>query len=136
MTNKKIPRGIRNNNPGNIRYNGIAWKGLETPPTDGAFCIFTHPEFGLRALAKLLRNYNRYYGIRTIKSIINRFAPDTENNTTAYIQSVCKATGFTDCQQLDLESEKVLLPLIKAIIKHENGQQPYSDQQILEGIKC
>ncbi|MDD4556520.1 MAG: structural protein [Alphaproteobacteria bacterium] len=136
MTNKKIPRGIRNNNPGNIRYNGTAWKGLATPPTDGAFCIFTHPEFGLRALAKLLRNYNRYYGIRTIKSIINRFAPDTENNTTAYIQSVCKATGFADYQQLDLEVESVLLPLMKAIIKHENGQQPYSDQQILESIKC
>lgn len=136
MTNKKIPRGIRNNNPGNIRYNGTAWKGLATPPTDGAFCIFTHTEFGLRALAKLLRNYNRYYGIRTIKSIINRFAPDTENNTTAYVQSVCKATGFADYQQLDLEVESVLLPLMKAIIKHENGQQPYSDQQILESIKC
>lgn len=136
MANKPTPRGIRNNNPGNIRYNGTAWKGLATPPTDGAFCIFTSAKFGIRALATLLRNYNRFYGIRTIKSIITRFAPDTENNTAAYIASVCKATGFTDYAQLDLESADVLLPLIKAIIKHENGQQPYTDEQILEGIKC
>ena len=132
----KTPRGIRNNNPGNIRYAGTAWKGLATPPTDGAFCVFTHRQYGLRALALLLRNYNRYYGIRTIKSIISRFAPSSENNTTAYIESVCKATGFNDYEQLDLEKEAVLLPLMKAIIKHENGQQPYTDEQILEGIKC
>lgn len=136
MINKSIPRGIRNNNPGNIRYTKTAWKGLATPPTDGAFCIFTHAKFGLRALATLLRNYNRFYGIRTIKNIIARFAPSTENNTTAYIKAVCKATGFNDYEQLDLESEAILLSLIKAIIKHENGQQPYTDEQILEGIKC
>jgi hypothetical protein len=105
-------------------------------PTDGAFCVFTHPQYGLRALAMLLRNYNRYYGIRTVKSIINCFAPSSENNTAAYIESVCKATGFNDYEQLNLEKEAVLLPLMKAIIKHENGQQPYSDEQILEGIKC
>lgn len=132
----KAPRGIRNNNPGNIRYTGTVWKGLATPPTDGAFCVFTHPKYGLRALVLLLRNYNRYYDIRTIKSIINRFAPSSENNTTAYIESVCKATSFNDYEQLDLEKEAVLLPLMKAIIKHENGQQPYTDEQILEGMKC
>lgn len=135
MANKQ-PRGIRNNNPGNIRYTGTAWRGLATPPSDGAFCIFTHSMFGLRALAVLLRNYNRYHGIRTIKRIIARFAPDTENNTAAYILSICKATGFDDSAQLDLEDETVLLPLMKAIIKHENGKQPYTDEQILEGIKC
>lgn len=131
-----IPRGIRNNNPGNIRYTGTNWRGLANPNSDGAFCIFTHPMFGLRALSILLRNYNRYYGIRTIKRIIARFAPNNENNTIAYIQAVCKATGFDDSKQLDLEDESVLLILMKAIIKHENGQQPYTDEQILEGIKC
>lgn len=134
MTNK--PRGIRNNNPGNIRYTGTAWQGLATPPSDGAFCIFTEAKYGLRALAILLRNYKRYYGICTVASIINRYAPSVENNTRSYIQSVCKATGFSESEQLDTESAVVLLPLIKAIVKHENGQQPYTDEQILEGIKC
>lgn len=133
---KHIPRGIRNNNPGNIRYNGIEWKGLANPPSDGAFCIFITPLFGLRALGMVLRNYNRYYGIRTIKRIIERFAPSTENNTAAYINSVCKATGYGDSEQLDLENNAVLVPLMKAIIKHENGKQPYTDEQIEMGLKC
>ncbi len=132
----KTPRGIRNHNPGNIRYTGTAWKGLATPPSDGAFCIFTEPKFGLRALAILLRNYKRYYGICTVAGIINRYAPSNENDTNAYVASVCKQAGFSESEQLDTESEAVLLPLMKAIIKHENGVQHYSDEQILEGIKC
>jgi hypothetical protein len=120
MANK--PRGIRNNNPGNIRYNGIAWKGLAEPPSDGSFCVFIMPYYGIRALAVLLRNCNRYYGIRTIKSIIARFAPDTENNTAAYIQSVCQAMGCDDSKQLELEKDEVLTALMKAIIRHENGK--------------
>ena len=131
-----LPRGVRNNNPGNIRYAGIDWLGLATPPSDGAFCIFTEPKFGIRALAVLLRNYKRKYGIDTIAGIINRFAPSNENNTEAYIRQVCKALGRGADESLDTESEVVLLPLMCAIIKHENGQQPYTDEQILEGIRC
>jgi hypothetical protein len=132
----RIPRGIRNNNPGNIRYNGIEWQGLANPPTDGAFCIFRDAHHGIRALAKLLRNYYMHYGIRTIHSIINRFAPSTENLTDAYIASVCKATGFDAQTQLDLENTDVMLALIKAIIKHENGRQPYTYEEIRKAIEC
>jgi hypothetical protein len=130
------PRGLRNNNPGNIRYNGIEWQGLAKPPSDGAFCVFTAPQFGIRALGKLMRNYHFYYGIRSIRGIITRFAPDTENNTASYIQSVCKATGFDESEQLDVENDDVLLALMKAIIKHENGRQPYSDEDLRMGLTC
>ena len=133
---KTTPRGIRNNNPGNIRYTGTAWQGLATPPSDGAFCVFCEPHFGLRALVKLLRNYNRYYALRTIHSIINRFAPSTENNTTAYIASVARATKFDAHTQLDLESGDVVFALVKAIIKHENGTNPYTDEEIRKAIEC
>lgn len=133
---KTIPRGIRNNNPGNIRYNGIAWLGLAAPPSDGTFCVFTEAKFGIRALARILRNYNCHYGIRTISGIIARFAPSTENNTTAYIQAVCKATGFTDSQQLNLESDAVILSLMRAIIKVENGTQPYTEEELKAGLEC
>lgn len=132
----RIPRGIRNNNPGNIRYNGIEWQGLATPPSDGAFCVFTDAHFGLRALAKLIRNYNKYYGLRTISSIINRFAPDNENNTDAYIKSVSKATGIDAHFQMDLDNTATMLQLMKAIIKHENGRQPYADEEIIKAIEC
>ena len=136
MSNNPLPRGIRNNNPGNIRYNGIEWLGLSTPPSDGAFCVFTEAKFGIRALAVLFRNYKNNYGINTISGIINRFAPSTENDTAAYVAQVCKALGCAANTPLDTESEAVLLPLVKAIIRHENGQQPYTDEQIKEGLNA
>jgi hypothetical protein len=132
----KAPRGIRNNNPGNIRYNGIEWNGLANPPSDGAFCIFVAPRYGIRALATILRNYKRKYGICSVSGIINRFAPSTENDTAAYIRSVCAAVGCDADAKLDTENEAVLLPLVKAIIRHENGKQPYTDEQIQEGLRC
>ena len=135
MTTPKTPRGIRNNNPGNIRHSKIAWKGLADPSNDGSFCIFTEPKWGIRALALLLGNYKRIHGINTIAGIINRFAPSIENNTEAYIKQVCVATGHEANKPLDTENEVVLWPLIMAIIQHENGQQPYTDAQILEGIR-
>ena len=74
------PRGIRNNNPGNIRW-GSDWKGLKKDgkQQDPSFCIFETPEYGIRALAKLLRNYQRLYGLNTPYRIISRYAPPTEN---------------------------------------------------------
>ncbi|MDD3669550.1 MAG: structural protein [Alphaproteobacteria bacterium] len=130
------PRGIRNHNPGNIRYNGTAWLGLANPPSDGAFCIFREPKFGIRALATILRNYKRKYGICSVSGIIARFAPSSENDTAAYIRSVCAAVGCGADTPLDTESEAVLLPLVKAIVRHENGRQPYIDEQIMEGLRC
>ena len=135
MMNKE-PRGIRNNNPGNIKYTGTAWLGLANPPHDGTFCVFTEAKYGIRALAKVLRNYNRYYGIRTIYRIIKRFAPATENQTDAYIKSVAASTGYDPHTQLNLESNAVLVKLMKAIIKHENGKQPYTDEEIEAAIQC
>ena len=132
----KQARGIRNNNPGNIRHLGLDWQGLANPPSDGAFCIFSEPKWGLRALAVLIRNYKRKHGINTIAGIIARFAPSTENDTAAYIRAVCAAVGRGPDEPLDTENEVILWPLMKAIIKHENGQQPYTDAQILEGIRC
>ena len=134
MTNK-LPRGIRNNNPGNIRH-GDRWLGLTEKQTDSAFCQFTEPKWGLRALAILLRNYKRKHGIDTTRWIISRYAPANENDTIAYIRSVCKAIGCEPDDKLDLESEVILLPLMRAIIHHENGQQPYSDDEILDGIRA
>ena len=136
MAENNTPRGIRNNNPGNIRYNGTGWQGLANPPSDGAFCIFTEAKFGIRALATILRNYKCKYGICAVSGIIGRFAPSSENDTAAYIRSVCAAVGCAADAKLDIEDEAVLLPLAKAIIRHENGRQPYSDEQIREGLRC
>lgn len=87
-------RGIRNNNPLNIRI-GNKWKGLKTPNTDGAFDQFINMYFGYRAAFVTLRNYINKHKCDTVAKIISRWAPRNENNTEAYIKTVCKKTGFT-----------------------------------------
>ena len=126
-------RGIRNNNPGNIRH-GEKWEGLSDKQTDSSFCIFKTPEYGIRAMAKILLNYQKKYGLKTIKQIISRWAPPNENNTQSYIKSVSLSVGVDSEEEINLNNKNIMVPLIKAIIKHENGEQPYSDEQILKGI--
>jgi len=126
MTGSNNSRGIRNNNPGNIRW-GDEWKGLvpEGQRTDKSFCQFKAPEFGIRAMIIILRNYQSKYGLKTITGIIKRWAPPNENDTQAYIRSVAQATGTDADKPIDLTDSRKLFPLLQAIIKHENGTQPY-----------
>lgn len=128
----KMVRGIRNNNPGNIRYNkSINWKGQKGPDDDG-YLIFQNSLMGIRALTLLIKNYNRIYGLNTIRKIISRWAPTNENDTESYIKSVSKALNYPDNVGLNFETQ--MLPLVKAIIKHENGIQPYEDDLIEQAI--
>jgi hypothetical protein len=126
MTGSNNSRGIRNNNPGNIRW-GDEWKGLvpEAQRTDKSFCQFKAPEFGIRAMIIILRNYQSKYGLKTITGIIKRWAPPNENDTQAYIRSLAQATGNDADKPIDLTDSRKLFPLLQAIIKHENGTQPY-----------
>ena len=125
-------RGIRNNNPGNIRH-GEKWEGLSDKQTDSSFCIFKTPEYGIRAMAKILLNYQKKYDLKTIKQIISRWAPPNENDTQSYINSVSLSVGVDSEEEINI-NKNIMVPLIKAIIKHENGEQPYSDETILIGI--
>ena len=126
------PRGIRNNNPGNIDYNPLnKWKGLnpKSKELDSRFCVFISPEYGLRALMILLRNYDKKYGLNTVRQIINRWAPTHENNTSAYMEHVAKQMGVKINECLNLKNRETLIALAKAIVTHENGVQPYSDDK-------
>lgn len=134
--NENIPRGIRNNNPGNIRNNpNNRWVGLSPCQNDKDFCVFIEPKYGIRALSIILRNYQSRYGLKTVKDIINRYAPTIENNTNSYVKSVCQFLGITDTTIIDIGEGCVMLCLLKAIIRHENGIQPYSNEELLEGIR-
>lgn len=127
----KTPRGIRNNNPGNIDYRKAnAWQGrlprdLDIEPR---FERFSAPEYGIRAILKLLSNYRRTYGDDTVRKLISRWAPPGENDTGAYVASVARScnVGADQALPLPLPSD-VLLGLAKAIVRHENGQDPYTD---------
>ena len=130
------PRGIRNNNPGNIRHDAN-WHGLNPDgrKIDPAFCVFTDSIYGIRALAKVLVNYKKIHGLNTVRQIISRYAPPNENQTTAYIQSVAKQLGVYPDTIIDIEERGVLTVFIKAVIRMENGIQPYSDETIQQGIE-
>lgn len=131
----QIPRGIRNNNPGNIRW-GENWQGLKKDgkQQDPSFCVFINAIYGIRALAKLLKNYQKIYGLDTPRKIISRYAPPNENQTQAYIQSVSKQIGRYPDEPIDIEERCILTVFIKAIIRIENGIQPYSNETIQKGI--
>lgn len=131
MMNKK-PRGIRNNNPGNIEYTGTEWQGLDDPKHDGRFMRFVDPVYGIRALARVLSNYQKLHGINTVRGIINRWAPPHENNTDSYINHVASYLGVGADEPINVTDH--LQSLVTVITKHENGQQPYSNSQINEGI--
>lgn len=124
-------RGIRNNNPGNIEW-GAPWKGLVAPEnrTDKRFCQFVQPEWGIRAIAVILGNYAKR-DVNTIREVVNTWAPAFENNVAAYVAHVCDVSGFGPDQVLDLHSHHDLEPVVRGIIEHENGEQPY-DQRTLD----
>ena len=117
-----MSRGIRNNNPGNIRH-GIDWDGLDKDQSkDKEFSQFSTPEYGIRAMFKILKTYNDKYNLNTIEGIINRWAPPIENDTEAYIDFVSSKVGKNSSEVLN---EKDYISLVQAIIHMENGDQPY-----------
>lgn len=142
---KKLPRGIRNNNPGNIEYSPKnPWQGLDDPPSDGRFCRFKDPVYGIRAVARTLITYQdkRRAGdgskIDTAREFIERWAPKQENNTSAYVASVRKRLGLDAAEypgEIDVHRYEDCRELVEAIIQHENGMQPYTDAQIDKGLR-
>jgi hypothetical protein len=134
MTSTTQPRGIRNNNPGNLRRSKDPWQGLTEKQEDTAFFTFKNSAYGIRALARTLIAYQDKHELRTIEEIIARWAPALENNTDAYIKAVTDASGFGADQRLDMHQFDQLKPLVTAIIRHENGQQPYTEAEITKGL--
>lgn len=116
-----MTRGLRNNNPGNIRLSATPWQGEIRPSQDPAFCQFGSMDYGYRALMKLLRNYRRLHGCRTVADFINRWAPASENNTSAYISHVCSYMHVPASYVPDVDDRNTLCTLAAAISLVENG---------------
>lgn len=131
-------RGVRNNNPGNIEFNdNNSWQGQTG--SDGRFAQFETPEHGIRALGKNLLSYARQ-GYDTPATIIGRWAPPgkdgKENDTQAYIDSVCAQLGVKANDPLDLTNADTLTSLCNAIMKQENGKVPYTGDQVTKGVQA
>lgn len=131
-------RGVRNRNPGNIDYNPAnQWNGQlkPDPALEKRFARFDTPENGIRALGKLLLTYQRKHGLKTVKAIINRWAPAVENDTAAYVRAVEANTGTLPDAEIDLAQPKVMRGFVKAIIHHENAGYSYPEAVLAEGVR-
>ena len=116
------PRGIRNNNPLNIRI-GNTWLGEVPNPTDSDFEQFVSVRYGLRAAFYILRRYIRRYRRNTPAKIIRAWAPANENNTQRYIEVVCKRSLIAPDEVIDYADKKTMVRLVKAMAFVECGVQ-------------
>ena len=118
------PRGIRNNNPGNIRNSEAnEWRGevAKEEKQDNAFEEFQDMAHGVRAMMRLLVNYQRNYNLHTIRELIGRWAPRTENDTNLYVRLVSDEMGVPACCGIDLSEKGTICALVDAMIYVENG---------------
>lgn len=137
------PRGIRLNNPGNIRH-GDNWQGMAPDQPDASFVYFVDPRYGYRAMAKILASYQRR-GITTVADIINTWAPPTgrdpatgqayTQDSAAYVAHVAQRMGVTPSTPVDLENKAMVVELLDAISRHENAGQSFSRSTIEQGYE-
>lgn len=125
-------RGIRNNNPGNVRLSDVTWQG-QVPAdqqSDDEFVQFTAPEYGIRAITRILMSYAGR-GVNTVREIVSTWAPPDENDTDSYITAVANNIGMSPDAPLATSQWP---GLIAALIRHENGIQPYDAATIARGV--
>lgn len=148
--------GIRNNNPGNIEKSKDNWVGMSSDQTgDDRFIKFQDPKYGIRAIGRVLNTYQEAHNLKTVNEMIERWAPPyemnddgtfkldangnkiTENPSTVsgdYQRHVAETIGVDPDEPIDVKDRDILARAVEAIIKHENGQQPYPVTLIQEGL--
>jgi len=117
-TNSRLPRGFRNNNPGNIMAGSFTQRRPGYAGSDGRFARFNSMAEGVAAMDGLLNNYMRG-GRRSVSQIIGRWAPPNENHTSSYIASVARAIGVDPNAPL---TPGHIPALRDAMIRIENGR--------------
>lgn len=116
-----MSRGLRNNNPGNIRRSSAHYKGEVRPSRDKEFKEFQSMAYGYRAMFVLLDTYCRRYGLNTLRTMLMRYAPPTENYTSTYIDFVSQRTGIGTDTPLDTRHRRDMVPIVAAMSEMENG---------------
>ena len=113
---------IKRNNPLNIRAGKSHWIGAKSSE-EGQFVTFYTVAYGYRAAWKLLGNYHRFYGLKSLRQVINRWAPPQENDTAAYVRHVCYLTGIDPDEPLPHPSQDIgrWVPVLTAMTVVEQG---------------
>lgn len=138
MAKQPLALGIRNSNPTNlVHVPANKWQGLAEPPSDGRFCVFTDMPSGIRAAALNLVAYQDKHDLRTIRGVISRWAPHSENDVEAYVRTVCTISGFGENEPLDLQTYEHMQPVMRGMIRQECGKDAslVTPAQIDEGLR-
>lgn len=132
---RRPTRGLKNRNPGNLRHNPkVPWRGMMGPDSKG-FCVFSSDEAGIRAMIIDLHTDYARDGQRSVLSLIAEYAPPVENNTKAYASYVAGRLGVDPLDEIAFD-RSVATALAEAIIKMENGLQPYPAEIIAAGVEA
>lgn len=118
----ELPRGLRNNNPLNIRKSSDVFQG-EKSSCDNQFKQFKTMAYGYRAAFKIVMNYYRIYSLKTIRQIIGRWAPENENNTSAYVSLVSSYSGIPADNLIDINNKDQMIKIVAGMSKVENGRE-------------
>lgn len=121
MKKERLPRGLRNNNPLNIRISTDKFVGEVQPSADTQFKQFRTMAYGYRAAFRVLRTYINNYKCDTIRKIISRWAPETENNTLAYVMAVSGRAGIAPDAILSADNREEMVRIVAAMSYVENG---------------
>ena len=125
------PRGLRNRIPGNIRRSAVRYKG-ETESDDAAFKTFASTAWGYRAMFVLLHTYRVRHRIATLRGMIARWAPPSENDTGAYLRTVVRRSGVDPAAEIDTRDGPTMTRIAAAMARVENGVEP-DEAEIAEG---
>lgn len=132
MNKPRIPRGVRNNNPLNIRYvKANKWLGRVSRKSDQDFEEFKSMEYGYRAAFVLLHKYILLYNLHTILDIVSRWAPQSDgNNTIAYANTVSQKTGIPIQQEITFTDWRAMVRIVIAMAEVENGVDMSYDEAL------
>lgn len=116
-----MSRGLRNCNPGNIRRSKVRYKGEVQPSRDAEFKEFCSMGYGYRAMFVLLDSYRSRYGLCTIRQMLGRYAPPSENFTEGYVRFVSSRTGIAPDEIVNTRAACDMVPIVAAMSQIENG---------------
>ena len=114
------------------------WLGEIRPSQDSRFAQFDTMAHGVRAAVKQILAYHTHHGVNTIGGIIDKWAPPTENNTSAYRDFVCKYCNTQAADTFNFTDAGIFAKLIRAMSIEENGHDQsatfITDADILSGV--
>ena len=121
---RRQPVGLRYKNPLNIKRDPKNnWLG-KVKDNKATFEMFTSYYFGYRAAMKLIQKYIVIYRCETIKELIMRWAPPSENGyeiTKSYFKFVAKGCDKEVDDSVEWENKDLVCKIVYLMTVFENG---------------